>query len=92
MNDPLCPYCKIPLHWEQFKEVWYCRTHGVFGDEMLKFNKLILPEKQCCRNCKSFGVDGALMTCFYIKDDIQHVRSDNWCNQWTGLKVKVEND
>jgi hypothetical protein len=43
LNDPLCPYCKIPLRWEQFKEVWFCRTHGVFGDEMLN---IPLPEKQ----------------------------------------------
>jgi hypothetical protein len=45
-NDPLCPYCKISLHWEQFKEVWFCRQHGVFGDEMLDIPKKILPEKQ----------------------------------------------
>jgi len=79
MTDPLCPYCKIPLRWEQFKEVWFCRTHGVF--------EVIDKQKPCCSNCKYFGIDGALMACFYIKYDIQHVQGgDSWCNQWERQK------
>lgn len=25
-----CPYCKTTLIWDQFKEVWVCKTHGRF--------------------------------------------------------------
>lgn len=25
-----CPYCKNPMAWEQFKEIWVCREHGRF--------------------------------------------------------------
>jgi ribonuclease HI len=39
---PICPWCKkdygkdVPLNWEQFKEVWYCHSHGSFDDSQLK--------------------------------------------------------
>jgi hypothetical protein len=46
-----------------------------------------MENKPCCRNCKHFGVDGALMTCFYIKQDKQHVMANNWCNQWARLPI-----
>lgn len=26
----VCPECKKPMNWEQFKEVWICHEHGVF--------------------------------------------------------------
>ena len=40
--DPVCPWCKkdlgkeIPLLWNQFKETWYCPTHGEFDESQIK--------------------------------------------------------
>lgn len=31
-TDPVCPYCRQLLDWEQFKEVWVCHTHGKFSE------------------------------------------------------------
>ena len=34
-SEPLkdkCPYCKLPMRWEQFKEIWICREHGKFDE------------------------------------------------------------
>lgn len=39
---PNCPWCKkdygkeTPLEWDQFKEVWVCRSHGSFDESQLK--------------------------------------------------------
>ena len=43
--------------------------------------------KQMCRNCKHFGIDGALMCCRFIKEDVQHVRADNVCTQWKRMAI-----
>ncbi len=34
--DKVCPYCKTPLRWEQFKELWVCREHGSFDDSQIE--------------------------------------------------------
>lgn len=39
VKEPLCPYCQKPLSWDQFKEIWHCRTHGTFDDSQLKIPK-----------------------------------------------------
>lgn len=42
MTDPVCPWCKkdygkeIPLLWNQFKEIWYCPTHGEFDESQIE--------------------------------------------------------
>jgi translation elongation factor EF-1beta len=39
---PNCPWClkdygeAKPLEWDQFKEVWVCRSHGSFDESQLK--------------------------------------------------------
>jgi len=41
-TEPTCPWClkdhgeKNPLSWDQFKEVWVCRSHGKFDESQLK--------------------------------------------------------
>jgi ribosomal protein L37AE/L43A len=34
-EEPYCPYCKKSLSWDQFKEIWVCKSHGKFGDSQV---------------------------------------------------------
>jgi hypothetical protein len=45
-DKPICPYCKKFLEWEQFKELWNCREHGLFDDSQVIFKQIKKNDKE----------------------------------------------
>jgi hypothetical protein len=47
----LCPECEKPLHWEQWREVWFCQDHGHFT----------VPAEDICAACQESCIDSCAM-------------------------------